>query len=67
MVAFISKAQEFRLWKKHIGTILNDYFVRHGIEPVELSDFPDCPYFEWYEDGILPEVAAEVVLEYFQG
>jgi hypothetical protein len=31
--------------------------------PCSTADLPDCCYYEWYEDGVTPKVAAKRALK----
>ena len=63
MVAFLSPADDFRIWKENIHLVINAYFTQRGVEPIALSDLPDQPYRELYDDGVVPEAVAATILD----
>jgi len=53
----MSKKQIFAQWKVQVNAHV---LARAGLFA---DDLPDVPYSDWFEDGISPEEAAEMVLE----
>jgi len=41
----------FKIWMQKVNAIV----ARHG---VSVEDLPDCPYADWYEDGMSPAAGA---------
>lgn len=42
----------FEQWKAAVNEAVEN---RYGMSA---DDLPDCPYYEWYEDGMKPATAA---------
>lgn len=49
----VKREMTFEEWKVSVN-----FWVRrdHGLD---LDDLPDCPYRDWYDDGISPLTAAK--------
>ena len=53
----MSQKQTFAQWKVEVNAHV---MARAGLFA---DDLPDVPYYDWFEDGISPHEAAEMVLE----
>lgn len=53
----MSEKNAFAQWKARVNVCV---IARAG---VFADDLPDVPYYDWFEDGISPQAAAEMVLE----
>ena len=53
----MSQKQTFAQWKVEVNAHV---MARAGLFA---DDLPDVPYYDWFEDGISPQEAAEMVLE----
>ena len=62
MVAFISKSDEFRIWRDQIEYLVVKQFATYGID-FGFSSVPDQDYRGLYDDGVVPEAVAETILE----
>jgi hypothetical protein len=43
---------DFETWMERVDEVVN------RIAGCSYQDLPDCPYRDWYDDGMKPEVAA---------
>ena len=48
-----SKPKNYDEWKGRV-----DAFLRDKLAGLSSDDLPDCPYRDWYEDGVSPLSAA---------
>ncbi len=53
----MTEKQTFVQWKARVNVCV---IARAG---VCTDDLPDVPYYDWFEDGISPQEATEMVLE----
>ena len=53
----MTEKQTFVQWKARVNACV---IARAG---VCTDDLPDVPYYDWFEDGISPQEAAEMALE----
>ncbi len=53
----MSQKQTFAQWKAEVNAHV---MTRAGLCA---DDLPDMPYYDWFEDGISPQEAAQMVLE----
>jgi hypothetical protein len=62
MVAFLSTADEFKIWMEHVQILVTKFFSDRGID-FDFSSLPDQPYRDLYDDGIVPEAVADTLID----